>query len=314
MQNTVSLPFSDAESISIYNQHSFTPQTLLQCFRVEPTFPYLRDRKGDATHPGVDRLRVYRAAQPGRAGEQLQTGADGLQGEILRSALGRFISPDSITPGGPEGLNRYAYVNNSPINANDPTGHMADECGGFDCGGDNGNSDQNSDDESTNPSGLELADCWSEHPCMSDRITPPPIATLHPLDGNVVYKKPIYDNSYYPPLLIGYSITSYATYDVDFDPLSYLPIPRDSFSTATLGYEIAKKILKPGLENLASVGIVFTCPECSVAVKILSLVHDTNEAFTFDAYLRTHDVYFHSYSDPYMASPYTQFPTLEIRR
>jgi hypothetical protein len=37
--------------------------------------------------------------------------------------LGRFILPDTITPGGPQGLNRYSYVNNNPINFNDPTGH-----------------------------------------------------------------------------------------------------------------------------------------------------------------------------------------------
>jgi RHS repeat-associated protein len=48
-------------------------------------------------------------------------------------SLGRFISPDTITPGGPEGLNRYGYVLNNPINASDPTGHMADECGDFGC-------------------------------------------------------------------------------------------------------------------------------------------------------------------------------------
>jgi RHS repeat-associated protein len=39
--------------------------------------------------------------------------------------LGRFLSADTVTPGGPEGLNRYSYVNNSPVNFNDPTGHMA---------------------------------------------------------------------------------------------------------------------------------------------------------------------------------------------
>ncbi len=42
--------------------------------------------------------------------------------------LGRFISPDTITPGGPQGLNRYSYVANNPINFNDPTGHN-EECG-----------------------------------------------------------------------------------------------------------------------------------------------------------------------------------------
>jgi RHS repeat-associated protein len=39
--------------------------------------------------------------------------------------LGRFLSADTLTPGGPEGLNRYAYVENDPINHSDPSGHMA---------------------------------------------------------------------------------------------------------------------------------------------------------------------------------------------
>src|SRR5215471_4839052 len=42
--------------------------------------------------------------------------------------LGRFLSPDSIVPGGgPQGLNRYAYVGNNPINRTDPTGHCTHE-------------------------------------------------------------------------------------------------------------------------------------------------------------------------------------------
>jgi RHS repeat-associated protein len=41
------------------------------------------------------------------------------------AGLGRFISADSVTPGGPQGLNRYSYVGNSPINKNDPTGRTA---------------------------------------------------------------------------------------------------------------------------------------------------------------------------------------------
>ena len=45
-------------------------------------------------------------------------------------ALGRFISADSVTPGGPQGLNRYSYTSNNPVNHADPTGHMATECGG----------------------------------------------------------------------------------------------------------------------------------------------------------------------------------------
>jgi RHS repeat-associated protein len=37
--------------------------------------------------------------------------------------IGRFVQPDSITPGGPQGLNRYSYVHNNPIRFNDPSGH-----------------------------------------------------------------------------------------------------------------------------------------------------------------------------------------------
>jgi len=58
---------------------------------------------------------------------QLGEGMGGLMNYKARfysPMLGRFIQPDSITPGGPQGLNRYSYVGNNPINFNDPTGHM----------------------------------------------------------------------------------------------------------------------------------------------------------------------------------------------
>ena len=42
--------------------------------------------------------------------------------------LGRFTSADTIVPGGVQGLDRYAYVNNSPLKYTDPSGHGAD-CG-----------------------------------------------------------------------------------------------------------------------------------------------------------------------------------------
>jgi len=37
--------------------------------------------------------------------------------------LHHFIQPDTMTPGGPQGLNRYAYVGNNPVNGKDPTGN-----------------------------------------------------------------------------------------------------------------------------------------------------------------------------------------------
>jgi RHS repeat-associated protein len=44
--------------------------------------------------------------------------------------LGRFAQADSIVPAGVQGYDRYAYVNNSPVNFTDPSGHKIDEgCG-----------------------------------------------------------------------------------------------------------------------------------------------------------------------------------------
>jgi len=45
--------------------------------------------------------------------------------------LGRFVQADTIVPGGVQGLDRYAYANNSPIKYTDPTGHdPSNQCGG----------------------------------------------------------------------------------------------------------------------------------------------------------------------------------------
>jgi len=41
----------------------------------------------------------------------------------LDPQLGRFAQADSIVPGGVQGLDRYAYVNNNPLRYTDPTGH-----------------------------------------------------------------------------------------------------------------------------------------------------------------------------------------------
>jgi hypothetical protein len=53
--------------------------------------------------------------------------------------IGRFISADTIVPEpeNPQSYNRYSYVNNSPTNYLDPTGHNRD-CGMGDpvCNGD----------------------------------------------------------------------------------------------------------------------------------------------------------------------------------
>lgn len=44
--------------------------------------------------------------------------------------LGRFLQPDSIipNPANPQSWNRFSYVRNNPINFNDPSGHIEDDC------------------------------------------------------------------------------------------------------------------------------------------------------------------------------------------
>lgn len=46
---------------------------------------------------------------------------------MYSDTLGRFISPDNIVPDAtnPQAWNRFSYVNNRPINFNDPSGHCA---------------------------------------------------------------------------------------------------------------------------------------------------------------------------------------------
>jgi RHS repeat-associated protein len=47
---------------------------------------------------------------------------------IYDPALKRFISADTIVPPGVQGLDRYSYVNNSPVNYVDPSGHEPGAC------------------------------------------------------------------------------------------------------------------------------------------------------------------------------------------
>jgi RHS repeat-associated protein len=68
-------------------------------------------------------------------GNSFTTGLVNFKARMFDPMLGRFIQPDTLTPGGPQGLNRFSFSNNNPINYNDPTGHMACEdeygCGPF---------------------------------------------------------------------------------------------------------------------------------------------------------------------------------------
>ena len=47
--------------------------------------------------------------------------------------INRFIQPDTIVPNPTQGLNKYSYVGNNPINFNDPTGHCRMDAKADDC-------------------------------------------------------------------------------------------------------------------------------------------------------------------------------------
>ena len=95
-------------------------------------------------------------------------------------SLGRFAQADSIVLGGVQGLDRYAYVNNSPMNYVDPSGHTPacddgdwDGCYSSGTGnrGTTGSSGNNSGNDNSNPTlggGLGL----NEHAdVISDLLT-----------------------------------------------------------------------------------------------------------------------------------------------
>jgi RHS repeat-associated protein len=61
----------------------------------------------------------------------LTLGLIDMRGRIYDPLAGRFMSPDPImqAPFWSQGLNRYSYVYNDPINATDPSGFMSQEAG-----------------------------------------------------------------------------------------------------------------------------------------------------------------------------------------
>jgi RHS repeat-associated protein len=79
-------------------------------------------------------------------------------------SLNRFTQPDTIVPEASQGVlawDRYAYVNNSPVNATDPTGHK--ECD-LEC---------QSENEEVDPihiyDGIYYeGDCWGAAQCLND--------------------------------------------------------------------------------------------------------------------------------------------------
>ena len=132
--------------------------------------------------------------------------------------------------------------------------------------------------------------------------------TLHPLEGNVVSRDPIYDDTYRPAKIIGYETTSYE-YDFDnihIDPAE-LVLPNDPVSIADTSLSVGKGILKRSgiAEQWIALGLTPLVPEFGFiydVFKLVSNISSLNDALTIDAHLRTYKSYF---SD----SPF-QFPPL----
>ena len=78
----------------------------------------------------------------------------------LDVSLGRFTQADSIIPPGVQGLDRYAYVNNSPLNYVDPSGHLSCEhANAAEAEGDC--TDQSFDDFMKNEYGVSFSRGWT---------------------------------------------------------------------------------------------------------------------------------------------------------
>lgn len=80
---------------------------------------------------GDVRDQIGTASIFGFTGEQRDatTGMTYLRARYYEPGYGRFVSADTVQPGGPgtQGFNRYAYVGNNPCTATDPSGHCSPE-------------------------------------------------------------------------------------------------------------------------------------------------------------------------------------------
>jgi RHS repeat-associated protein len=76
---------------------------------------------------GAPRMEASTEADWSFTGQRTNVSDFGLMdfnARFMSPTLGRFVQPDTIVPGGPQGLNRYSYVFSNPINLVDPSGHV----------------------------------------------------------------------------------------------------------------------------------------------------------------------------------------------
>jgi len=153
--------------------------------------------------------------------------------------------------------------------------------------------------------------CTPEGGCYSplDLQMPnlPQTLVLHPLDSRYIeIRTPIYDNSYSPPKMIGYRVTSYAYDSFHFDPWALNPLPSfddpiSSASAVSEGVDLVWNYAQKGANQIIGslfkqfaddLAIAPLCPECSAVLGALSYGNQINNGTTIDAHLVTYDVYF----------------------
>jgi len=118
--------------------------------------------------------------------------------------INHFLQPDTLIPdpANPQAWNRYSYVNNSPINYNDPTGHMCSDPEKYELGkgscdsGNNGGGVKKQTKPATGTSGGQA--CTGENQsvlCLPVIPALPPLCVFDCLPPSQLYQGPFYQNA-----------------------------------------------------------------------------------------------------------------------
>ncbi|MFZ5883978.1 MAG: RHS repeat-associated core domain-containing protein [Chloroflexota bacterium] len=211
---------------------------------------------------------------------------------------GRFAQADSIVPGGVQGWDRYAYVNNAPTRFTDPSGHLPidDECGyqGQDCGSplpaqpmneyNSGNIASSDASTDNNESGGILISSTGNSNSARSTITLfvsannlPYTIVMHPSDGNVLGMIPVYDYRNGRKVLVGYVELYYA-----FD-YSTAVFDRDSTGNIPWLIPVTYETLKFVAKRL---GFNFICPGCDGTLWVWTVADGINDSTTIEGHLQ----------------------------